>query len=371
MRVRLVCNTGELDWILGKIAKKLMGELEPLVQEVSLKPEPDPRADINHYVWYSDFRADNQPATIGITHIDSFRKFELVQRQLDLALAAICLSRRHMEDLIQIGLSANKLCYVNPAHDGIITPKKIHIGITTRAYLVDADPCKREWMLEQLADFINPNDFVFSIMGSGWDAIVQALRRRGFEVTYYPHFNLERYRTIVPTFDYYLYLGWDEGSMGLLDALHAGVKTIATPQGFHLDIKGGLTYYFDDFESLRSVFGRIAKEKNDLTDSVRGLTWSHYARKHLEIWEYLLTGRLNTGRSPYTDGLNSLLESKPPKDLIRAQLFQAELEQIGKMREDLQRQSVVTTTGRQRVKAGWLSRPRYLLRRLLLQPRRS
>src|SRR4051812_37070093 len=98
MNVRVVCRPDQLEWILGKIARQLVRELNPWVQ-VSLGPEPDPLADINHYVWYNDFNGRTKRATIGITHIDSIRKFELVQEQLKSALAGICLSSKHMYDL--------------------------------------------------------------------------------------------------------------------------------------------------------------------------------------------------------------------------------------------------------------------------------
>src|SRR5258708_23065219 len=73
-KVRVVCRTDELDWILGKIARQLVRELEPLV-EVSLGPAADAAADMNHYVWYDDYRDGSERATIGITHIDSPGKF--------------------------------------------------------------------------------------------------------------------------------------------------------------------------------------------------------------------------------------------------------------------------------------------------------
>jgi hypothetical protein len=332
MKVHVVCRTDQLDWILGKIARQLVKELSHLVQ-VSLGSEPDGSAQINHYVWYDDFHGASSTATIGITHIDSIRKLELIQEQLKLAAAGICLSSNLMENLIHAGLPRDRLCYVNPSHDGIIAAKKIRIGITTRLY--PPDPCKREWMLDELTSHIAPVDFSFSIMGSGWDTIVQTLRSRGFEVTYHPNFDLEHYRSIVPTFDYYLYLGWDDGSMGFLDALHAGVKTIATRQGFHLDIEGGLTHPIDDLDSLVAVFLGIAQKKNARSNSVRDLTWPHYARKHLEIWEYLLSGHQNA-RSTYRDGLNSLLDPEPRNDLARGQAFRAELEKIDQKRAELQ-----------------------------------
>lgn len=123
MKIRVVCRNDQLDWILGKLAKQLVAELNSLVQ-ASLAPEPDIHADMNHYVWYDDFRCGHERATIGITHIDSVRKFQMIQKQLESALVGICLSSKHMHDLIHAGIPGNQLCYITPSHDCVIVPKK-------------------------------------------------------------------------------------------------------------------------------------------------------------------------------------------------------------------------------------------------------
>jgi len=89
--------------------------------------------------------------------------------------------------------------------------------------------------------------------------------------------------------DYYFYPGLDEGSMGLLDALALGVPTISTPQGFHLDIPGGLTYGFWDFPEMLGIFQRIAKERQDRIGVTNRFSWDEYARRHSVIWRAVLT----------------------------------------------------------------------------------
>jgi hypothetical protein len=326
-----VCRTDQLDWILGKIARNLVRELSPLVS-ATLGPVPDPGADVNHYVWYDDFKGATPSATLGITHIDSVRKLTLVRAQLETALAGICLSSAHMADLVHAGVPRAKLCWITPCHDAVLRPKKLRIGITTRLYT--PDPCKREWLLVDLLRSIDPADFCFTIVGSGWDDIVGAMRERGFEVSHEPGFDLERYRETVPTFDYYLYLGWDEGSMGTIDALHAGIPTIATPQGFHLDIEGGVTHPIHDLDSLVSVFTEIARPKRARREAVAGLTWESYARRHLEIWQYLLTGARAAPRGPH-GGLASLLDPEPAPDPSRGSAFVDEIRRIDETRSRL------------------------------------
>jgi hypothetical protein len=78
--------------------------------------------------------------------------------------------------------------------------------------------------------------------------------------------------------------------MGFLDALAAGVATIVAPQGFHLDVKDGITHPFTTFEDLLRVFQGIAGERDRRIQSVRDLTWASYANKHAILWRAVLEG---------------------------------------------------------------------------------
>jgi hypothetical protein len=182
-------------------------------------------------------------------------------------------------------LPRERLCFVNPAHDGIMVPRKLIIGITSK---VQPSGCKREYLIEQLAKKLSPDDFMFKIMGFGWDSIVEEMRRRGITVEYWRDFDYEEYRRLMPTLDYYLYVGQDEGSMGFVDALAAGVATIVTPQGFHLDAKDGITYSFNEFDELATIFDAISESRRCRVRAVEQWTWAEYARRHARIWEYLL-----------------------------------------------------------------------------------
>ena len=42
--------------------------------------------------------------------------------------------------------------------------------------------------------------------------------------------------------------------MGFLDACAAGVKTIVTPQGYHLDAMRGITHGFKELPELVAIF---------------------------------------------------------------------------------------------------------------------
>jgi hypothetical protein len=159
--------------------------------------------------------------------------------------------------------------------------------------------------------------FRFEIIGSGWEKVIPYLENAGATVNYFPgtgngiedyKINLER----VPAFDYFLYMGFDEGSLGLLDALAANIPTIVTPQGFHLDINGGMTYSFSNLEELSAIFKRLTNQHKNLSDCVAGLTWEEYARQHALVWRSILNDRQDAisdtlhGQTVYTTPLPKL-----------------------------------------------------------------
>ena len=222
-----------------------------------------------------------------ITHVDAppAGELELLRAQMRTVDMGVCLSSFTMRYLIKRGIPKAKLCFINPAHDDNLNPRKIRIGIFSRIYW---DGRKREQMLVELSHGISPNDFAFSIMGRGWNEIVSDLRKRGFQVNYIQEFSREHYQEMLESIDYYLYLGLDEGSMGFIDALACGVPTIVTNQGFHLDVPRGTNYLFSETKQLKRIFEQIAAPKKNRENSVKDWNWASYADKHIAMWEKVL-----------------------------------------------------------------------------------
>jgi len=217
------------------------------------------------------------------------------------------MSRETMDWLVNNGVPKNKLCFIDPAHDGKVTIKKSIVGITCR---VQSDGRKNEKYLSQLADVLDPRLFKFKIMGDSWEAQIEKLLKNGFEVEYYDHFILDKYYELISSLDYYLYMGMDEGQMGFLDAAAAGVKTIVTEQGYHIDAIGGISYPFVDYDGLLKAFSKIQGDRLSIINSVKYWTWNYYCDKHLQVWNYLLNGNIDESCYSYPDGLHSLLDDK-------------------------------------------------------------
>ncbi|MDE7430542.1 MAG: hypothetical protein K2N34_01265 [Lachnospiraceae bacterium] len=311
LRIRIVNRQD--GWILSKFAVKLQEGLTGLGQEADIADEEDPMADVNHYVDYEILRkihGRDFVRTTMVTHIDSLLLRDLVQYQAQNNVVGICMSSDTLNKLAMWGISREKLCYVNPAQDGDMTPKKTVLGITNRCYH-ESDLRKRDDLILQVCKQLEPRFFKLKIMGAGWDETVIQLREMGFEVDCYVDFDREIYKKMMPSLDYWIFSGFDEGGMGYLDALAAGVKTIATPQGFHLDTNCGLTYPCSTIEDFVKTLRQIQDEKCEIIKAVRDWTWENYARKHLEIWQYLTRAKplreLYVHQSEYMDGIFSFL----------------------------------------------------------------
>lgn len=303
-------------WIFGKFARKLQEELVRLGQDAFLSEREDGSADINHHIEFARLNkfcdAENRIRTMMITHVNCIKEIDLIKFQLQHGVTGICMSEETMNRLSVWGGARERLCYVNPAQDGEIKPRKTIVGITNRCYH-GIDLRKRDDMLLDICAGLEPDYFQFKIMGSGWDEIVAGVRRQGFEVVYYPEFDREIYMELMPSLDYWMYFGFDEGAMGYLDALAAGVKTITTPQGFHLDTRCRITHPCSTIDDFAKTLRQIQNEKKEIVDSVCEWTWENYARKHLEIWRYLTHSKslneLFAHQSEYSDGIFSLLPS--------------------------------------------------------------
>ena len=304
MKIRLVCYEDPNLWILGKFAKNLENNLKKIGYNVDIDRVPDPNADINHHIIFSDYNGKiNNCDTLMITHVDNIDKLNNLKKNLEYARLGICMSSETMHILIKKGINSEKLCYILPAHDEKVLMNKIVIGIFCR---VQPDGRKREYFLDKLSKQLNSEIFKFIIMGDSWEKQVNNLISNGFEVDYYRSFEPEKYYGLFKELNYYLYIGLDEGQMGVIDAHAAGVDTIVTSQGYHLDLDGSVTHLFNSFDELKDILFEIQNHKLKIINSVATFKWDDYTNKHLECWKYLLGNKDII--SNYKDGFNSIFE---------------------------------------------------------------
>ena len=296
LRVRVVISRENASWIIGKMATRLVAELEALGAQPTLGNEPDDEADINHWMSYAiHCRRAGRASSVFITHIDDPHKTahlrDLLGRDVDIGL---CMSRDMRRALISWGIPEDRLAFILPALDVPSHPAPIRISIATRLY---RDGRKRENLLVRLAKESDLSAFHFEIAGAGWERVIHHLESAGASVKVDPGTQdyLSDYSRLIDamrTCHYYLYLGLDEGSLGTLEALALGLETIVTPQGFHLDIPSGITHPIETYDDLRRVIHRLASERAARIAAVQSWTWEQYASDHILLWRTLLADRL-------------------------------------------------------------------------------
>jgi hypothetical protein len=296
MKVNLVLQPANRSWIIQKIAERLNEELHKLGVDASITDQPDSTADLVHHMsWaFANIRLP-QPSTMFITHLDDHFKLDQVRAMLikDVRVG-ICMSSDTMRQLVAYGCAESSVYYISPAHDALITPRRIVIGITSRVY---PDGRKRELLLQQVARRMDLSPFEFRIFGLGWEPTIDALKAAGAKVAYFSGTDDFRrdYATLmesVPSFDHYLYLGLDEGSLGILDALAAGISTIVTPQGFHIDLPQGITHPVLTADDVERVLQQLASPSLARRAAVANLTWATYAQRHLSLWRTILDNQV-------------------------------------------------------------------------------
>lgn len=295
-------------WILEKFANSLCDELNKLGCNAKVSNDYDKSCDINHYCGASFCDVSNNKTTFMITHVDTAYKLETIKRQTNNGALGICMSEETKNRLVAAGVVPNRVCYISPAQDGLLKPKKITLGFTHRVY---GDNRKRESMIVDVCKKVNASHFKIVIMGSGWEEIVKQLVELGVEVDYYSDFDKTKYNALFDEMDYYCYFGFDEGSMGFLDAIASGTKTIVTPQGYHLDSGCGIDYPVRTIQDIVDALNSIDSSREKYYKFLDTWTWENFAKKHLQLWEYM-TGckrleEILSNRGWYKDGIYSLL----------------------------------------------------------------
>jgi hypothetical protein len=316
MKIHIVLPGDLRGWIIAKAADRLAEFAGGYGAQTSVSEGPDKNADLNHWMSYAFANSEQPtPSTMLITHPDDPFKVRSIRDTLTRYVdVGICMSSETVGQLAAAGTPRSRLCYVLFGHDGVVIPRRIVIGITTRLY---PDGRKREAFLVRLANDVDLSAFTFRIFGAGWEAIVERLRGSGAQVEldagsedYKADYG--RIADAVPSFDYYLYLGMDEGSLGTLDALAGGIRTIVTDQGFHKDLTNVLTHRFVEYESLLDIFCALQTERANRLAAAAQFTWQEYARRHVLIWRLVLAGRRDEIAQELTNVSVHATQVRPP-----------------------------------------------------------
>lgn len=170
-------------------------------------------------------------------------------------------------DIAELNLSSNS--------------QRVVCGISSHTY---PDGRKNENWVLRVSKSLNPSEVRFEFIGKRWTSIAEELRKEGFDVsTFYNEIPFENsYSEIlerIKTWDIALYLGFDEGSLGILDAVLLSKDVLVSAQGFHLELglpQESLFRNYRDFCSKLNVkIGRVGLDRK----LHEHYSWPHFARQ--------------------------------------------------------------------------------------------
>jgi hypothetical protein len=273
------------------MGQKLVSSLTELGVDAEYVNVPNPDSDINHFMHFGF--ADSVPGsltTMMITHVDDAIKArrvrELLSNQID---GGICMSKYHMDELVSYGVESNGLSFVLPALDNTVV-RRVHFTIQCNCY---RDGRKNESFFTNIAKDMNLSFARFSFYGTGWEEIATKLNSAGAEVSIIlptEDFSSD-YREMTAALevaDYYVNLGWDEGSLGSLDAFINRTGMILSAQGYHLNIPDARVQFINNYEDFQLVMCEIQLNQKLRQVAADSMSWHQYARNHVSIWKKLL-----------------------------------------------------------------------------------
>lgn len=286
MRVNVLSYEPAGGWILYDYAARLAEHLKPHVHQAQLSFEQQQGFDVTFHVNYGRFHEVKVPGLHStlVTHIDTPKKFGLVQAQAQGGVWGLCMSEETARRLNQLSGTQRFFNFAPPAMLAG-ERKKLSILVSGRVY---PDGRKNEgWAIDFFRQF-KPTDLVIRAMGYGWHDLLVPLHEAGFEVHAAEDFDRALYIDWLRASDHLLYTGNDEGALSTLDALLYGVVPIVTAQGYHLE-QAGEALLYATHEQLLATASRLQGQL-DATNALRTrmTDWDGFARRHAEFWQQQL-----------------------------------------------------------------------------------
>lgn len=172
-----------------------------------------------------------------VTHIDSRMKMMQIRWLIKQNVHLICLSTETKDFIItnlkQIRFNESLISVIIPSPEISEVTRKLHIGFFSSVY---RDGRKREYIIADLLNSLQPEEVDFCLMGSGLEELNALGIEKGFDIVYTSGFDKGFYQDNMKYMDLVIYTGMDEGAISVLDSLSAGVPVAITKTGFHLDL---------------------------------------------------------------------------------------------------------------------------------------
>jgi hypothetical protein len=267
--VSIVLHDNNKGWVLEKFALKIAEYLDNQKYVVKINNSPNNESDIIFWMHYLNFDSSLFDSSkinfIVVPHLDSPIKLIKLQQMMKTDLNLICFSKELATKLKNIFPNNSKIFSLEFGNDLFQDKQKYTIGMASHVY---PDKRKNEkWIL----DFGKKNydqNIKFVFIGKRWQDIAIELTGVGIECEVYNPGKIgkDSYEIVIDQLkklDLFIYTGFDEGSLGALDAFILGIPMLVSKQGFHLEFELEESSYFSTYSEFEDKLkSKIAIFKN-------------------------------------------------------------------------------------------------------------
>ena len=270
MAKRIHIKIADRGWILEKCAR----EIAERGTEITYGTEPDTSARLQYYINYSARSRRISPTEVAFfTHSENDsnarRRYFEAAKEVE---HCVCMSDRYARELIESGMSPEKVTTIAPGVDLEQFRPMIRVGVIGRTYHTGR---KGEALV---ADVMDVPGVEWRFTGSGWPGTAMKVPE-------------SRMADFYNDLDYVLVPSiYEGGPMSVLEGLACGVPIISSDVGWvpdypHIPFENG------NASSLREVLSSLVKERDILRSSVLDRTWQNWADEHLKLFDQLLGKR--------------------------------------------------------------------------------
>lgn len=295
----IILNPVNKGSIIEKICKRFSEELGSLSKKVRIRDKCDHKSDNSIFMHYQNLVLCPSECSSRkfafVYHVDDLKKLHTVQKLLSHGVTLLFVSTAQMkfiQTILPIKKRRNQLQFVgigtDLAFNNEINPTRpVTIGIASNLY---PDSRKNEkWILDALC-LLDPRKVRIEFCGKRWEEYADYLRERHFTVqvkSIRARNYLSEYEVllrVMKKWDVSIYAGFDEGSLGILDAYFSGCKVLVTKQGFHLDLQ--LTkdsYFVSKFGMKRKLLSIVESKHFELNEKNNFFSWNIMAKRILSL----------------------------------------------------------------------------------------
>jgi len=292
--VEIILDPGNSGWILEKIANRISQKLSEKGCDVRVKHSPEFNTNITFWIQYTDKTLhENLTRNVTniwcalVTHVDESQKLTKINNLRRAGVNLLFMSNDQAKSISKILKQSYDFPSINIGSDLAEQELVYKVGIVSKCY---PDGRKNETWFESFLEKGLLENVTLTIIGTGWDSTVKKLRAKGANIkiydgveNFYPSY--EEIVQIQKSFDLFVYFGFDEGSLGALDAYLLNTDLLITKQGFHLDFEIGEDSFCKDLHDAQNKF---SVKKNAYLNSRPNRsvwTWENTAITLLEFWD--------------------------------------------------------------------------------------